>query len=389
MNLCSEFPDLVENLKKGQMLIPKTFDENAIILTQSNMMRFTDRMYTLTLTPTMKCNFVCPYCYEINKTYPKMERELINRLKLLFEEAKENHEYLSVAWYGGEPLLGYDIIRELSQEAIKFFGEKYFASVVTNGYLLNDEIINGLESLHIKQMQITLDGPPEIHNSRRKLPSGGDTFFVILKNIKRVIELAPNVKISIRANTDKENMKYIDQVLDYLEEYELTDHVGFYLAPVDNINETCNTAVCFNNTEFAKEQLKFIEKNLKKGYNFLYLPQVNFGMCGAVSASSFVIDAVGDIFKCWDDVAQPEQKIGNILEDKIQLNENLTKWLSYDIREDKECMNCSYLPVCMGGCPNYRLKNKGRKCMPIKENARELIRVLYEVSKNGEEEELE
>lgn len=383
MELVSEFPDLVENLKKGQMLVPKTYNENDIVITQSNAMRFSSRVYSLTLAPTMKCNFVCPYCYEVNKTYPQMERKIIDRLKLLFEQTKQNHEFFSIAWYGGEPLLGFDIIRELSKEAIEFFGDKYTASIVTNGYLLSDDIIKELEELHIMQIQITLDGPPEIHNTRRRLPSGEDTFFVILNNIKRACDLAPNVNISIRVNTDKENIGYVDEILDYLEEYGVRERVGFYLAPIDNINDTCNSSVCFNNTEFAREQLMFIEKNMKRGYNFLYLPHVNLGMCGAVSDNCYVIDALGDMYKCWDDVAQPERKIGNILDDTITFNENLTRWLAYDIRDDKECMSCSYLPVCMGGCPNYRLKNKSRKCAPIKENAEELIRLLYELSKES------
>lgn len=180
-----QFPDLVENLIKGRMLVPEDVDETEAVIIQSNILRFSEKVYTLTIAPTMKCNFVCPYCYEVNKVYPQMEQNLVEKVKELFKRIKENHEYLSVAWYGGEPLLGFDIIQELSKEAINLFGEKYIASIITNGYLLSSDIISQLEKLCIKQMQITLDGPPEIHNKRRKLPNGGDTFFVILNNIKK------------------------------------------------------------------------------------------------------------------------------------------------------------------------------------------------------------
>jgi len=70
------------------------------------------------------------------------------------------------------------------------------------------------------------------------------------------------------------------------------------------------------------------------------------------------------------------------MDDKIPMNKNLTKWLSYDVREDEECMNCVYLPVCMGGCPNQRIKGK-KKCLPIKENAEEYIRLIYDLSKES------
>lgn len=376
-----EFEDLIKNLEKDQMLIPDSLDESEAVIMHSNIQRYSSSVYTLTIAPTMKCNFVCPYCYEANKIYPQMNKEIIDKIKELFRKAKNNHKYLSVAWYGGEPLLAFDIIEELSQEAIQVFGEDYCASIVTNGYLLNDKIIKKLESLKIMKMQITLDGPPEIHNKRRKLPNGEDTFFVILNSIKRVIELSPNTEVVIRVNTDKENIGYVDEIIGYLEQFGIEKSVGFYLAPVDNINETCNGSECFNNTEFAEEQLNFIERNLKKGYNFLHLPQANLGVCGAVCNDNYVIDSCGDIYNCWDDISRKEEKIGNIMEEHIPLIKNLTKWLNYDIREDKECIDCSYLPVCMGGCPNYRMKNKGKKCIPIKENIDEVIRVLYEISK--------
>lgn len=375
-------PDLVENLKKGKMLVPEDINEVEMVIAQSNILRYSDKVYSLTIAPTMKCNFVCPYCYEKNKVYPQMEQKVIDKMKLLFNDIKETHPYFSVAWYGGEPLLAFDIVKELSEEAIKLFGDNYMASIVTNGYLLSESIINQLENLHIRQMQITLDGPPEIHNLRRKLPNGNDTFFVILNNIKRVVEMTSQVKVTIRVNTDKENITHVDEILSYLEDYGIREKVGFYLAPIDNINDTCNGSICFNNTEFAKEQLRFVKENLNRGYNYLYFPHANLGICGAVSSNSYVIDAIGDIYKCWDDVAQTEKKLGNIIENRISMNRNLTRWISYDIRDDEECMNCPYLPVCMGGCPNQRMNGK-KRCMPIKENAEEYIGLLYELSQKG------
>ena len=383
--LIKDFPDLLDNLKKGSMIIEDIVNERDMILTYSNMIRFSNETCTLTLAPTMKCNFVCPYCYEVDKSYPKMNQNIIDKIKEYIKEKKEAHKYLSIAWYGGEPLLAFDIIEELSLEAIKIFGDKYYACMVTNGYLFTDDIIKELKSLHIYDIQITLDGPPEIHNKRRKLPNGEDTFFKILENIKKIVGLFEDVHITVRVNTDKENVDYIDEILTYLEEYNIREKISLYLAPVDNINNTCNNATCLDNIEFAQEQLKFIERNWEKGYNYFNLPCANLGICGAIATNNYVIDALGDVYKCWDDIACPDRKVGNILQNESYwVNKNLTDWLAYDIRYDEECMNCSFLPVCMGGCPNHRLRNKQKKCFPIKENAEELIRVLYKISsENG------
>lgn len=249
---------------------------------------------------------------------------------------------------------------------------------------MNDDIIKQLEKLHIYDIQITLDGPPRIHNVRRKLPNGEDTFFVILNNIKRLVTLSPNTNVSIRVNTDKQNIPYINEILDYLEDYGIRERVGLYLAPVDNVNNTCNGSLCFSNAEFAKEQIKFIKSNLKRGYNYINLPHTNIGICGAVAANNYVIDAVGDMYKCWDEVACPKQKLGNILDEQISYNKNLTKWVNYDIHKNQECMDCPYLPLCMGGCPNYSIKNKTKKCLPIKENSKDLIDLLYSLSQENQ-----
>lgn len=91
-----EHAALVENLKKGKMLVDDLCDENEMLIAQSNLIRFSSSAFVLTLAPTMKCNFVCPYCYEVNKSYPKMSRKVIDRLKAYFKEKKSyTNFYLS------------------------------------------------------------------------------------------------------------------------------------------------------------------------------------------------------------------------------------------------------------------------------------------------------
>ena len=186
-----------------------------------------------------------------------------------------------------------------------------------------------------------------------------------------------NLKITIRVNTDKTNIHRVDEILDFIEKYELKNRIGLYLAPIDNVNGTCNATQCFNNQEFAVEQLQFIKRNLERGFNFVNIPSPNVYICGAPSSNSCVIDAEGDIYKCWDDVSRKEYKCGTISEG-ITMNSNTAKWLSYDFM-DEECGVCAYLPVCMGGCPNYRIRYGKKKCIPFKENAIEIVELLYDL----------
>ncbi len=373
---------LIANLKKGGMLVEDDFDEISYILGGSNIKRFSGNVINYTIAPTMKCNFRCPYCYEKDINYSSMNRDVVDRMKLMFEQSIVNYKYMSIAWYGGEPLLAFDVIEDLSQKAIELYGKNnYQASIVTNGYLLTEEKAHALKRLRIKDMQITIDGPPDIHNQRRKLPSLQDTFFTILDNIKNTLIIYPELQVTIRVNVDKENVGRIDEIISYLNDYNICNKVSLYLAPVDNVNNTCDASLCLDNIEFAEEQIKFIERNIEKGYNFAYLPGKNLYICGAVSNSSYVIDALGDIYKCWDQVGRVEFKAGNILDDKPLNNYNYTKWISYSV-SDSECLDCKYLPICMGGCPHRSIKSNCKRCTPIKENSRKMIELIYKLKTN-------
>ncbi|MFR5691675.1 MAG: SPASM domain-containing protein [Lachnospiraceae bacterium] len=100
-------------------------------------------------------------------------------------------------------------------------------------------------------------------------------------------------------------------------------------------------------------------------------------ICGAVSINSCIIDPLGNIYKCWDDIGRQEYIAGN-LDDGLSRAENTTKWLNYDFLE-ANCKECAFLPLCMGGCPNYKIRSGQNRCMPIKQNAIELVKLMYDL----------
>ena len=103
---------------------------------------FSQKVLSLTLLPTTGCNFACPYCFEQNKPEKFMTDEVISRLINFIREHKEA-EYIRLTWYGGEPLLGFNIIQNIWNKLdneIKIPVKEQ--SITTNGYLLTDEIIN-------------------------------------------------------------------------------------------------------------------------------------------------------------------------------------------------------------------------------------------------------
>lgn len=370
---------LYENLKKGAMILEDEFDELGYIKTQSLMNRFGSTNYSITLAPTMKCNFRCPYCYEQGRIYTEMDSATLQKIKELISNLKKTYQSLSIAWYGGEPLLAFDIIKTLSEHAISVFGkDKYAASIVTNGYLFTEDVAKQFPNLNIKRMQITMDGPPSIHNKLRKLPNGNDTFFVILDHIKAALSYDLGVYINIRVNTDKKNIEHVDELLSYLQSVINNKNVGLYLAPIDNVNETCSGADCFITQEFANEQISFVSRNLQKGYNFAYLPKSSFYICGVVCTNGIVIDPLGDFYKCWDNIGDKTLVVGSV-NTGFDYTCNLTKWTTYEFLHDSECVNCKVLPVCMGGCPHRALKNGQKRCNPIRYTVNDMSKILHEI----------
>lgn len=196
--------------------------------------------------------------------------------------------------------------------------------------------------------------------------------------MKEVCEILP---ITIRVNVDKNNINSVSDILKYIDEFGLKDKVGFYLAPVDDINGTCNSSTCFNGVEFSKEQMKFYQKNHKEGYMLANLPRYNPGICGAVSKNYIIIDPLGHIYKCWNEIGDTGAIVGDI-RGEVSLNSNYTKWINYEFLTNAECSECRVLPVCLGGCPHKYLKSGKRECHPMKFNAKEMIELIYAAKKS-------
>lgn len=373
-----EFPqDLTENLELGGMIVDKNLDEVKYLQVLNNQKRFHSGSLGLTIAPTLDCNFACTYCYEKGHRYNRMSEKTKKEVISFLDKQMENRSTLAIDWYGGEPLLEIELIEDISKHIIS---KKYFfqAQMVTNGYLLNKDIAQRLKNINISQIQVTIDGPREVHNARRVMNTKNNegTFDQILLNVTNSCEIVP---IVIRVNVDKNNIDLIDGLLDTLDEYGLRNKVGVYLAPVDNINDSCNPEYCFSYDEFSEEQLLFYKRNFKRGYFFVNIPHCNLGMCGAVSDSCFVIDPIGDMYKCWDDIGNKKLKIGSINSDESINLPELVNWLGYTCF-DEECNNCKFLPICMGGCPNKAMKNGTKDCHYLKFCCEDHIKLLKETN---------
>lgn len=249
----SEYNDEMNKvLTENGILISDDFDETKYLKYLHFKAKFSKEVLHLTIAPTLDCNFDCPYCYE-NRRSGKMTEDIQNALVEYIEnKVGEGVRLIDIAWYGGEPLLCMDVVENLSRK-IKSIANKNKCELkmymVTNGYLLTEDIVRILDEIGIYRVQITLDGLEECHDARRPLRNGGKTFSKIFENLKLFADYS--IDVIIRMNVDNENQAdYID-LKNKLDELD-NPLISLYPSPVEDINEDKenNVSKFMTNSEF-------------------------------------------------------------------------------------------------------------------------------------------
>ena len=372
--------ELKDSLLKGKFICNKDLDESELLNHGYNKVRYSHSYLGLTIAPTMECNFKCHYCYEEGHRRNTMTQEIQDSLINFIESHLKNGiKHLSIVWYGGEPLMAMNIIRNLSHkifDLLKKYGATYDAMMVSNGYLLTKEIGIELESLKITSVQITLDGPKHIHDNRRMLINDAGTYDKIMNNLCDIADL---ISVAIRINIDKTNASSANQVLEDLKQHDLQDKVLVYAAKVDDLNNSGLSPTCLLTKDFSELEIDFLKNAISTGFNVLSLPNCRLGICSACDDTSFVVDPKGYLYKCWNVIGQEEETVGNVnneINSDIGLTPNLLKFMNYT-PFNGECSNCETLPLCMGGCPYHKIKNNKNQCSQYKYNVDNILDLYY------------
>ncbi len=380
------YKDSIELLIDGGFFIYPDFDELSFIEAKSNMDKYSSNKFSLTIAPTMNCNFNCSYCYE-NKVQGLISTKVSEDIRKEIEKRAQEKKDISITWYGGEPLLCMDFITEFSKKIISICEEyqvTYSSTMVTNGYLVSEEMIKRIKDSQIHSLQITLDGPAPIHDKRRVLKNSNQgTFSQILNAI--LLLHAAKIDVRIRINVDTVNASYIEELMDILKEHRLEDLI-VELGYVKSCTEFCQSIKedCLSIEEYAKLSIKFWGMLLdRKFYRSLEnaFPVAIFNYCGAVSLYNYVVDPKGEMFKCWHEMGLSQYSVGNISNRNQCTRQNSNNYLRYlnwsPLKFDK-CSECKVLPICMGGCPNLNVqkqKNEEPECERIKYVLEDLLKI--------------
>jgi len=379
----AETQDIHKMLVDGRFIVPGSVDELALLKVRYQVSRCNDPL-ALTILPTLACNLACTYCYERPRK-ESMTKDTIEAVCAFVEERakRERIKSFNVSWYGGEPLLAASTIWELSQRFLEL-GEKhsfrYNAGITTNGTLLTKEVVDNLLRYKVKRMQVTLDGPKEVHDARRPLKGGKESSFdAIMSGLANVIG---KMNISVRINTDKKNAgASLDLLRLFDEKGWLGEDKKFhpYMASVSKLTEACAGVVpdCCTIDDFFDLSLDFCKACAGYGIpiktNILYhFPVTVKYNCGAIALNTMVVNPSGAIHKCGLTVSEESESLGNVREPMDLVNPNLLKWMSFDPFDVEGCRECEFLPICLGACPKRTIEGEdptqSNSCKYIKRN---------------------
>ena len=160
---------------------------------------------TLTLWATDKCNLDCQYCY-VKKNNRAMSFDTARKaIDFIHKQPGFNRRTLGLQFFGGEPLLALDLIKEVVDYCSylrRKEGKSFGFAFTTNGTLLDDENLKFLRKNDFNLM-ISLDGPEEVHNRRRSFTDGTGTYNIVIKGFKKAKQYLKHVDIRMTIHPDE------------------------------------------------------------------------------------------------------------------------------------------------------------------------------------------
>lgn len=360
-NLDEEKTSLMTDLYESGFIIDDDCDEIKLIKYRLNSKRYSGNELRLVIAPTLGCNFSCIYCYEKageKKTDCVMNTATCEKIVDFVKKRSEIVKELEVIWYGGEPLIGIQVVEKLSLDFLKICKERgiiYTSSMISNGYLLDDNMIQRIEKLGITTLQITIDGPQSVHDFRRALKNGKGTLQRIITNIEKC---NGKVEIVVRVNLDKENVKNLTETVKEIKRINMPNLMVDFANVIGSVRDA---KMLMSSKEFADAWLKGNDlcDEFQIRHNSYCLP-MGAHYCDADNENAFVIDPNGKIYKCWNDIGNTERSIGDLHQEHCDFSSLYYEYMTYDATEDKKCKKCILLPICMGGCPFDRVNGNDR-----------------------------
>ncbi len=357
---CLECIEDVKSLEKMQKLYtPDTYADMAFDFKNRNTV-----LKAMCLHVAHTCNLNCEYCFASQGKYHG-ERALMSfevgkrALDFLIENSGTRHN-LEVDFFGGEPLMNWDVVKQLvayAREQEKIHNKNFRFTLTTNGMLIDDDVIE-FSNKEMSNVVLSLDGRKEVHDRLRKDYTGKGSYDIILPKFKEFVERRGNKSYYMRGTFTHANTDFTNDI------FHMAD-MGFtelsmepvVCAPTDASALTeADLPVLFEQYEIlAKEMIK--RKREGRPFTFYhYMLDLKHGPCiykrisGCGSGTEYVaVTPTGDIYPCHQFVGDSKYLLGNIY-DGISNTEVQNEFKLCNAYARKECEDCWAKLYCSGGC---------------------------------------
>ena len=351
----------VEELKnRGKLFAPDTFESMAGKLKEKT----SGVVKALCLHIAHTCNLNCSYCFASQGKYhgerAVMSFEVGKRaLDFLVENSGTRHN-LEVDFFGGEPLMNFDVVKKLVAYARSIEKEKnknYRFTLTTNGVLIDDDVID-FANREMSNVVLSLDGRKEIHDRFRVDYAGNGSFDKIVPKFRRLVEARGGKNYYMRGTFTHANP-------DFLEDIKTMLDLGFtelsmepvVCAPGDPAELTeSDRAIVADQYEKLAELMLERERQGRPFTFYHYMIDLTGGPCiykrisGCGSGTEYMaVTPWGDLYPCHQFVGDEKFRLGDVW-NGVDNAECQKSFFDCNVYARKECRDCWARLYCSGGC---------------------------------------
>lgn len=316
---------------------------------------------TLFLMLTRRCNLDCSYCC-VPAGHAKMNWKTASRvIDLFLEHPLPESQKRVIRFFGGEPLLAFDILQKVV-EYVEGSGIKCSFALVTNGTTIDHEKAAFLAKRKV-HTAVSVDGPRYMHDRGRTYKNGKGSFREVANGIH--ILQKHNVMHCITLTLQKHNIHQISVAMDkLLKDFKVTSLS--YSLPIYQ-----EGIQYYDGEEVAKELLEAQFRLLQKGVFIAELSALILSLvrgktpppyCGGTGGHVVAIPE-GKLGPCYcfspdEDVYWVDLRRVSTLSEALQKNPFI-EWASRSVLTMARCKNCPAIQLCDGGCPFNSLRKYG------------------------------
>lgn len=352
--------DECEELKKEGMLFTEDAYRDAVI----DFKKRPTVVKALCLHIAHDCNLACRYCFAEEGEYHG------RRALMSFEVGKQaldfliansgNRKNLEVDFFGGEPLMNWQVVKELvayGREQEKIHNKNFRFTLTTNGVLLNDEIME-FANQEMGNVVLSIDGRKEVHDFMRPFRKGAGSYDLIVPKFQKFAESRNQDKYYVRGTFTRHNLDFAKDVLHLADLGFKQISVEPVVAPPEadySLREEDIPVICEQYDILAKEIIR--RKKEGNGFNFFHFmidltggPCVYKRLSGCGSGTEYLaVTPWGDLYPCHQFVGEEKFLMGNVY-DGVNRTDIQEEFKCCNVYAKKECRDCFARFYCSGGC---------------------------------------